>query len=177
MFGEIGFVCIFAITPCHSSLPIFDELASHTAQRCLKLRSQIVFTKNFTKIWPFDPMMKTFSLYPCIGFKNNKEINKPLSENNHTMIESTFWSKKVQRSFLCLISVSEVSLRVTDTLLFSAPSMVTDKICYRKAVSVKCLVPQDRSQTLISELPQQVQTDSRGHNDALKQSSCVREFL
>ena len=54
--------------------------------------------------------------------------------------------------------MSEVSLRVTDTLLFSAPSMVTDKICYRKAVSVKCLVPQDRSQTLISELPQQLQT-------------------
>ena len=28
--------------------------------------------------------------YPCIGYENNKEINKPLSENNNTMILGTF---------------------------------------------------------------------------------------
>ena len=54
---------------------------------------------------------KSLMYYSCIDYKRNKEINKTLSENDHTMIESTFYYTEV--NFWTI----EGSLCVSDTAL------------------------------------------------------------
>ena len=57
---------------------------------------------------------RKISIYPCIGYEKNKEIKKSSSENDNTMIESTFWSTEVN---FWPISANAGSLRVSDAVL------------------------------------------------------------
>ena len=66
--------------------------------------------------------------------------------------------------------------------LFIAYPVVKDRIWYRKIVSVECIVSQDQSRTLISELPQgtadprgehRSKMNFRGQNTDYKHSCCV----
>ena len=93
--------------------------------------------------------------------ERNKETNKSLSENNDTMIESTFWSMLNIYRDQILINfgkrglVTCYMLRVSHIVLVHLQWSQTESGVKKPfPLSVSCLVSQDRSWTLIAELSQ-----------------------
>ena len=76
-----------------------------------------------------------------------KEINKPLSENDHTMIESTFWSTEVN---FWPISVSEGSLHVSDTVLVHPQWSQTEFGVEKPSQSCVSCLKTDREHSFLS---------------------------
>ena len=69
--------------------------------------------------------------------KANREINKPLSENDHTMIESTFWSTEIN---FWPISLNEGLLLVSDIILVHPQwSQIESGVENPSQLSVSCL--------------------------------------
>ena len=77
----------------------------------------------------------------------NKEINKSLSENDNTMIESTFWSTEVN---FWPISANEVSLHVSNAVLVHLQWSQTESGVEKPSPSSISCLKTDREHSFLS---------------------------